>query len=78
MKKHRQYDLLELPPKPSTVEGQVSMLWDIVTNDYPHFFNGLKQHIDWCDLKINFLLWLGGATIALVGIAIALLTLHIL
>ncbi len=52
-----------VPKKPDDVEGQISVLWDFMTN---HVWSRLK----WQDVKMNFVLVFLGLILALLAISI--------
>jgi len=57
----------EIPPKPQTLDEQVSMIWDFVYNHFPGRLQKQDDKILWQDRKINFILVLVAILVACFG-----------
>ena len=63
-KKNNNY---EIPPKPESINDQISMIWDFLWNHLPSRLNKQDDRILWQERKINFILILVAILVAWVG-----------
>lgn len=57
----------EIPPKPESIEDQVSMMWDFMYNHLPSKLARQDRKIMWQDIKLNFILVLVGLILAFIA-----------
>ena len=58
------------PPKPRSVNKQISMVWDYLYNHLPSKMGEQDRRIWWQDIKINFILVLVALILAFIAKAI--------
>ena len=63
----RKNNSYEIPPKPKSIDEQVSMVWDFLYNHLPEKLSEQDRKIWWQDIKVNFILVLVALILACLG-----------